>query len=288
LLVGTAQAEYLETGRASMETIVRELGQIQPANLGSANGAYNVATFDSYAVPNTPPIWRQLADTNELSASVFQQIFFLSRYNQQWKGTAYFVDTSAPPTGPGGSYVDTRRMGVGTLYRYETNAAPQYPSNSLVTIATNYFNNKLAWVTDKNYLRAPSNGVTVTRIADGIVHFRVSAYDTNGVLITRPHTNFNYIDFNGKPVANILVASNNFVAPNSARQTDYYYSFASNAVPAFLEVELGVLEDRTLARFYSLTSNPTAASAYLAKHSGQIHLFRQRVAIRNVDPAAYQ
>jgi hypothetical protein len=57
-----------------------------------------------------------------------------------------------------------------------------------------------------------------------------------------------------------------------------------------VEINLGVLEDRTLQRAESLPNLPPAwaQSNYLAGHVGQVHLFRQRVWIRNVDPSAYQ
>jgi hypothetical protein len=179
-------------------------------------------------------------------------------------------------------------LGVGALYRFETNASLMYPSNSLTTIAQNFFNFQEPWVNDKTYLVTNRNGVNLTKVVDGVVHFRIKAYDTNGFLISRSHTFTNVYDRLGRVAANINVHSNNFTAPNGAFITDYYYSFASNAVPAYLEVELGVLEDRVLEHFYSLTNNPTSAYNYLANHSAQMHMFRQRIAVRNVDPAAYQ
>ena len=63
----------------------------------------------------------------------------------------------------------------------------------------------------------------------------------------------------------------------------------SNTVPASVEVELGVLEDtHAPARRRSAQRAPPAQMNYLSNHVGQVHLFRQRVVIRNVDPTAYQ
>jgi hypothetical protein len=68
----------------------------------------------------------------------------------------------------------------------------------------------------------------------------------------------------------------------------------SNTVPAAVELQLGVLEDRALSRAESLgipNSWPSASAAqwnYLTNRSGSVHLFRQRVTIQNVDPTAYQ
>ena len=68
--------------------------------------------------------------------------------------------------------------------------------------------------------------------------------------------------------------------------------FSANALPAYLEVEMGILEDRTLARYNAMTNSGvgpgTIAWAYLLNHAAQVHIFRQRIPIRNVNPAGYQ
>src|SRR5205085_5373952 len=66
-------------------------------------------------------------------------------------------------------------------------------------------------------------------------------------------------------------------------------TFWSNAVPAYLELELGVLEPHILERFRGIGSgNQLAQRQYLSNHVAQVHLFRQRIPIRNVDFKAYQ
>jgi hypothetical protein len=54
-----------------------------------------------------------------------------------------------------------------------------------------------------------------------------------------------------------------------------------------VEIEMATLEDRTLQR---AESRPFGAlrDTYLQNQSGAVHVFRQRVPILNVDPAAYQ
>ena len=76
----------------------------------------------------------------------------------------------------------------------------------------------------------------------------------------------------------------NFLLPYSLKVYGFY--MFSNTVPASVEVELGVLEDTTLQRAEGLSG--AAQMNYLSNHVGQVHLFRQRVVIRNVDPTAYQ
>ena len=54
-----------------------------------------------------------------------------------------------------------------------------------------------------------------------------------------------------------------------------------------VEIQLGVLEDRTLQRAESRPPG-VVRNNYLFDQSGKLHIFRQRVSIANVDPAAYQ
>ena len=61
----------------------------------------------------------------------------------------------------------------------------------------------------------------------------------------------------------------------------------SNTVPATVEINLGVLEDRSIQRARP-SALRLAQSNYLAQQAGKVHVFRQRVWIRNVDPSAYQ
>ena len=117
---------------------------------------------------------------------------------------------------------------------------------------------------------------------DGVVDLTVRAYDPNGLEMTNTYE-YNY---NG--------STNTFINPNTLFLTPYlglagFYAY-SNTVPASVEVELGVLEDTVLQHAEGLPNLPPAyaQTAYLSAHVGQVHLFRQRVMIRNVDLTAYQ
>ena len=64
-------------------------------------------------------------------------------------------------------------------------------------------------------------------------------------------------------------------------------------MPAAVEIEMATLEDRALQRAASRPSDnapfPTdSRTKYLQQQSGKVHVFRQRVAVPNVDPAVYQ
>ena len=112
----------------------------------------------------------------------------------------------------------------------------------------------------------PTNFANFQRVIDGVIHFRARAYDHNGILITN--------NFNTNILSGVFVSTNVF-----NNDVEYAYAFTNRALPAYLEIELGVLEPHILERYRSY-SNPTVASNYLARQAGAIHLFQQRVPIR--------
>jgi prepilin-type N-terminal cleavage/methylation domain-containing protein len=252
------QTDVLQGGRAAMGMITSDLEAMTPSDSGGVNFYYAVT---NYSTPPSP-LFQSLVGSGkgQLRTNLLENFFILSRGNlnglDSWIGTGYAVTTNSPD-GLASLY---------SLYRYTTNhpASGYDPQGLFYTDFTNFF-------------MAPTNG---SHLMDGVVELTVRAYDTNGLWMTT-----------------------NVVVNHGAATTVYaypYYPFAwgepsafymmSNALPASVEINLGVLEDRTMQRAESLPNvTPVwAQSNYLAGRAGQVHVFRQRVWIRNVDPSAYQ
>jgi len=89
------------------------------------------------------------------------------------------------------------------------------------------------------------------RVSDGVVHFSMQA----------------------------VFVTNNAVATNFIRASSLEFS---TKLPAFVDVELGVLEPDTLKQYQALRDiDLPAAKRFLVNHAGNIHFFRERVPIRN-------
>jgi prepilin-type N-terminal cleavage/methylation domain-containing protein len=278
---GLLQTDILEAGRLATDLLGRELEGVTPVNLRTnyTPALYAGISFYVEAVSSS----RQSLPSsggNMWRTNILDDLFFMSRENQIWTGTGYFVRTNrALGAGPGP---------VCTLYRYEASQT-----------ADGFRQNPSLLFAGFNYARGMTNDLSstnVSRIIDGVVHFRIRPHDTDGWLIPfnpvwrRPYTNY--------PSA---VRSTNLFwqpdpypkpdppdpMPNQALGEFTQYVFVSNAVPAFVEFELGVLEEQTLQRYNSLPAAERRAD-YLQDQAGRVHLFRQRVAVRNVDPSAYQ
>jgi hypothetical protein len=266
--LGMSQTDVLEAGRMATDMIARELREMTPSDLvgtnqNSANFYAGPINSDNFAPQISPASYvplqlnmlgnppQQPERTNTLC-----NLFFLTRENQTWTGIGYFVRTNGGFQSPWGP--------VGTLYRVEaTNTEYQLQHQSVVSPIFAYFNQ--------------TNNVS--KIMDGVVDFTIRAYDTNGFLITP-------VAYGFSPVSP-TVRTNYCLAPQNANVAEPSYLFYSNAVPAFVEFDLGILETQTYEQYKSL---PTEAARmnFLVNQTGHVHLFRQRIPIRNVDVTAYQ
>lgn len=235
------QTDVLEGGRAAMDMIATDLKLVAPADANRSTGLPNF-----YAVV-TNGFTQFLPASTTLRDSAMQDVFFLQLENQTWAGIGYFIRTNSTFTYPAATGMGS----WGSLYRFQTNARSP-------------LNFKIAFDGARHGLSTPA----VSKVMDGVLGFRVRAYDTNGFWITS-NTN------------NIAVTTNLYWGEM------LFCAFYSNAVPASVEVELATLEDRARQRIESLPTTILQTN-YLAHHAGQVHIFRQRIAIPNVDPAAYQ
>jgi prepilin-type N-terminal cleavage/methylation domain-containing protein len=246
------QTDVLEGGRATMDLIANDLKPMSPTYLNQANSAPNFYTVVSNGFPQTllPPPSNGASRDN-----VMEDVFFITRENQTWTGIGYFVRTNLSSQNPN---TDTGLGNVASLYRYETNV-------SLAQFAANQYGLFYGFNLARTAVN-PTNGVS--KILDGVMSFKVRAFGPDGYWRTNNGIN--------------IIATN---YPGNWGEFDY--DFYSNALPASVEIELGVLEDRALKRVESL---PTVflQTNYLAAQAGKVHIFRQRILIPNADPAAYQ
>jgi hypothetical protein len=258
------QTDMLETGRAVSEMIARDLSEMRPAHapyryVGSVT---NYSTNFFSEIQSLPSIWwlPSAPGVNADRTNFYQRFFFLTLANQQWGGVGYKIQEDYP------------NAGVGTLYRF---SAWTNPAN--------------AFYLSSRFVNAPFTNCS--RIADGIVHLRVKAYAQNGFPITFANnrvgaffcTNSTIVPPGYRQVANAMALGNPFLLD----QPDYY--FFSNAVPAYVELELGVLESQVLQKYRAIGSaNATLQRQFLTNSTAQVQIFRQRIPILNFDPSVYQ
>jgi prepilin-type N-terminal cleavage/methylation domain-containing protein len=262
------QTDSLENGRAVMDLIAGDLAAMTPCDAISnavfnpQNGNLTVACPVNFSCVVAPPfafppspLFQSLitSPTGSQVTNLLENIFILSRGNiagvPSWIATGYSVNTNLPD---GTLY---------PLYRF-------YMTTNMVSGAvglTNLYNT----FTQFQY----TDSTNWSHLMDGVVNLTVRAFDTNGVWLTNGYAN----PFDVR-VQNVAFYSSGYGEVNCL--------FFSNAVPASVQIELGTLEDRVLQHAEGLSG--LNQSNYLAGAAGQVHLFRQRVWIRNFDPTAYQ
>ncbi len=245
--LGTTQVDVLESGRLVSEMMRRELSQMVPANVVNAtNFLVEQSPPARYGPPLVPNQYVQdLAGSSFKRANRTQQLLFLTRNNQDWASVGYLV---------GGT-----KNGIGSLYRFEYKTRPSFSP----LLHTGFFDFDAA-----NLYRFDLPSTNMSRLIEGVVHFRCLVYDTLGRQLT----------------ATSIV--NNVSLQLDALGTDPKCAFYSNAVPASVELELGILEEKAAERARSI-GDATARANFLAQQASKVHIFRWRVPVRNVDPSAY-
>jgi hypothetical protein len=244
---GLKQVDVFEGGRAVMDLISRDVEQaVNSKSQQDWSFVAGQAPFSLSLAQNLPG--------NGQRANFLYETYFLN-YSTGWDAIGYRVLNS--------SDVDATKLSYGTLYRFATNFS-QFDGNFL----NEHY---------KTFTRSPSvlTNESLMRIADGIVHFRLKFYDANGRLIPPRDDDGNvYLS----PVNN---PTN--IPPGVWIDQEFFANepmvIFSNTLPAMVEVELGILEPRTLKQAESL---PVAArQGYLEKQAGKVHIFRQQIPIRN-------
>jgi hypothetical protein len=303
--------DLLENGRAAMDLMARDLAEAAPCDVSNAANFFVEIPQSSEPIYSLP-LLQALPGTNVTPqewTNYLQPFFFLTRPNgvwadRTWAGVGYYV------------VPDVEGVGVGTLYRYAaTNDAPPSAGTAIVSpysilspscfLISNYAN---SFATALETLRTDNSPVlwiaplsTVTRVAEGVIDLRARPFATNGYpVISYPAGGYVYTVFGRTFASNsqyyaypynyppqaITQATNH---PNLSCPDGYDRCwFFSNALPAHVELELGILESQTYKSYKAIVSaNPTAGALFLSNHAAQVHIFRQRVPLHNVDPSAY-
>jgi hypothetical protein len=275
--LGTTQVDVLEGGRMVTDLMTRDLAQIRPANQASGIGVTNF-NVEVLPFPYTP-LEQRLPGSGLDRTNVFQDVFFLTRENGGWRGIGYVVRTSQGSSG----FLNRPGAEAGTLYRIDL------PVTDATFRNTPYLLNNLFLAAIQNETNPP-----VSKLLDGVVHFVVRTYDSQGLRIEFDHPDVfqSAPGVYGMRLTNAFYPKTPIVNEVQLRLATSGFgeigcAFQSNAVPASVEVELGILESREVERARSIKDSG-ARQTFLEQQVGKVHLFRWRVPIRNHDPSAFR
>ncbi len=253
------QVDVLEGSRATMEMITRDLADISvsgyagemnfnvgiPPLLEDSTGGLAKTIRRYYAYPREADYPRDFSGYRPS-----YQGLSLQQVRTNVLQEAYWFSRVGNVLQGTSLRVINSRNGVGTLARFDF-ALTNPPRHEVRLFRT------VSMMTATNY----------AQLLDGVIHFRFATYDRDGFPIIPAPWNTNL--YWG------VQRTNEFVAPAETR-----VQFFSNALPAYVELELGVIEPSALTRFRAFPPDSDFARNFLSNRIGQVHLFRQRVPIR--------
>jgi type II secretory pathway component PulJ len=239
--IGTSQVDVLEGGRAALRIIALDLQEMYPSRDD------NVTNFQ--AMPSGGARISMSLPDNNVMDNLIQDVAFLTRRGNEWFATSYRVDHA---------------NGAGTLYRavVRTDLSAIRTNRNLTPIDQRLaVSNAFAKVTQRFVAPysitnpPPASGLAFDRIADGIVHLQMHAYNDRGI---RLNTNSTQVP--------------------AFRFDNFWFT---NWVPEYIEVELGVLDPKGMTQFRAREGVPGTAQTYLEGQGYRTHFFHERVQIRS-------
>ncbi|HZM04629.1 MAG TPA: hypothetical protein VFC44_16610 [Candidatus Saccharimonadales bacterium] len=252
---GIKQSSITDSGRTIVDMIAGDLQQLSDAQIANV---YLPGQIFPLPPPQTETLnlywqWNPSMDLVQSNDTVvrtnqLQDIFAMVETNGTWLGIGYTVSNWF--TNLNGSAIP----GVGTLYRYvgQTNA-PLDTNNGLF-----------------QGFYSPLSTTNFHRIADGVVHLKIYAFDADGN--EYPYEALNDYPITGSP-------SPIFAYPTPGTNSAGQYQ--TNRLPHSLDIELGILEPETFEHVRALyASGATAAAGQLLTNSPtKVEIFRQHIIV---------
>ncbi len=264
LRMNVNQADVLGVSQGAVELLVSDLQRA-----GASGGYYGRPHFTTGMQTNSvapfaaKPLVQELADGSQ-RINFLNELFFLKRDEAGWSAVGYFVSSSrhfaVDPLAP-------REISYGTLYRCRIQSSKRRVSAALLE----EFHERYRKVrTSRQGHRLP--GVSVQPLIDGVVHFRIVPVDSSGAAMTY---------WTNSPTAEL--ANTNYQAAVLVRDLwkkpiagETRSLFTGHALPAFCDLEIGILEPDALGRVRAMGSSQLADD-YLRRQPGDVHLLRRMV-----------
>lgn len=306
-----AQVDSTERGRAVLEIVAREIEDARVSMRPTVTNFYvRMAPSSRVVQDDTQTASAPQATDTPPRTNLFDQVYFLAKIDRAWRGMGFSVMVRTnigvdAQKMPGPEALAPAQSGVGTLYRYESRVADreyQQPT-------TNLFKRFLDLMPSIQVVPAQWPASTnFSQVADGIVHFRALPYDTDGKLLNFWNTNLDShykilrVNASGLVLPTVDKAPPGYGASNvpgdlgqianvilkqeitSELRGETSASFRSNALPAYVELELGVLEPDTLRQYNQMVKDgqPVQAQRYLERRMAKVQIFRKRIPLKTV------
>lgn len=282
------QVDVFEGSRTALDLLTRDLEAARPAGIDDGPHFLTRLAAPPSLITGQGLLFRD-------RQPVLEEFFALKWVaDNRWSVFGYFIGTEEDPR-------QRATPPIGTLYRYEdriflnrryTGSERELeefelvrPSQTAVHLSTR--TPLAADLLARNLLRLPYNyarefraPVNASRVMDGVLNFRLVPYDHLGrpynvfyptnELPVRP---FTPVAAGTQPLPPVIL---NPVVEGVVTET----TFSGQAMPAYVEVELDVLEPRLLDQYRALPENPVIRNRFLTNNLARIQSFRERIPLR--------
>lgn len=236
---------------------------------------------------------QNLAD-GTMRINIIQEVFFLTRSNLNWVAKGYFISPSrinaVSPNAPA-------TISYGTLFRFSSpnvivdpinpdrdrtlSNSRRMRSDSFLALWKVYRESKSK--IGGNYRLTESNRRRVNLtfpLIEGVVHFKMQPVDslghpmrywTNNPTVGRSDRNSH------SRYPSVVLRPEEVKLPDHGFVAETRSAFYDDALPAYVELEIGILDPATLEKVKSMEGNPELVEDFLSQQAGNVHLFRRMV-----------
>lgn len=277
------QADVNEPARAALDLIADNLRQAAFVGVPEVeNFMVRYFTDQNGTAPSRHPSWTESVGPR---SQAHHEVYYLKQVqDRQWLSAGFYVGQEASSVS---GYRADRPWPppVGTLYFYSDPKGVLARGDNLRTngVSANEFRSKLL----RNFNDLDNRTAVSSRVVDGVVVFRVLAYDAYGRLMDEYSLNqlMNLPITNGIYKSDIRFFANRDVdlvgRVQSLKVPATFVTFLNQELPATLEIELGILEPKTLDQYRAASDGGAAtALAFLERNQSRIQMYRRRVDLR--------
>lgn len=266
---GIQQVDVYEAGRATSDMTVKDLESMV------ALGSIDFTNF--WTVPFQPGMYNSLGSLSEGAGfqTIQQEFLVFQEYNNVIKAVGYRL-------------IPDRRNGaidysqaedfirVSRLYRFEApvsrTALERSPNLVWESIVNAFLRDPSAEIRDAE---TASVAYQFQEITDGVVHFRATPFHLSGRVWDKNLEDYYYANRDVNLPRDVEVDS---TSPRAGPA--FSYAFSGDALPSFVEFELGIMEPAIIDEWRSIAeANMQGASEFIRDQAARVQIFRRRLTL---------
>lgn len=266
---GIQQVDVYEAGRATSDMAVQDLESMV------ALGSIDFTNF--WTAPFQPGMYNTLGSLSEGTGfrTIQQEFLVFQEYNNVIKAVGYRLIPDRRNADIDYSQAEDF-IRVSRLYRFEApvsrTALQRRPTEVWESIVNAFLQDPNDEIRDVD---TASVLYQFQEITDGIVHFRATPFHLSGRVWDKRLEDYYYDNRDPNLPRDVEVDS---TSPRAGPA--FTYAFSGDALPAFVELEIGVMEPAIIEEWRSIAeANMQGASEFIRDQAARVQIFRRRLTL---------